>query len=233
MTPYDWSTDNSLTYVDNGTTYVDNSTAATTMGFDVINITNTAGTANQWVTIPAEAIKSFKLRYNAYYDDQSQRNYNKPRQYKQKKTIPEAAFAPLQRRPPPRNFNKYINASDLLEEFIRYAGDAGVRQGEVLALPLDLFVKWLIIRACEEDEEEPNVTLELGPAPQPRCLGCQQFMRRGTPLPLHGQRCATHLFNREKAQRPDARQTSQRRVPRTGRARIPRSLQGRRQVPAQ
>jgi hypothetical protein len=98
---------------------------------------------------------------------------------------------------PPAGFNKYVNASDLLEEFIGFLGDEKVRQSEVMGLPIELFIKWLVIRACEEDGEEPNTILEL-PAPksQPRCLGCQRFMRRGTEFPLHGRRCATHLFAR-------------------------------------
>lgn len=105
---------------------------------------------------------------------------------------------PPRRLPPPRAFNPYISASDLLEEFIGFVGTEGVRQRDVLALPIDLFVRWLIIRACEEDQEEPNVTLDLpAPPPQPRCLGCQRFMARATPLPLHGQRCASLYFDRE------------------------------------
>lgn len=103
----------------------------------------------------------------------------------------------IKRRPAPLEFNKYINASDLLEEFIRYCGEQGVRQREMLELPVDLFIKWLIIRACEADKEEPNVTLEL-PAPkrQCRCLGCGKFMRRGLALPMHDPRCYNFYFVR-------------------------------------
>lgn len=100
-------------------------------------------------------------------------------------------------RRPPEGFNRYINASDLMEEFIGYLAGEGVRQREVLGLPLDLFIKWLIIRACEEDREEPNVTLALPARPaQPRCLGCQRFMALQTRLPLHGPACAGRYFER-------------------------------------
>ena len=102
------------------------------------------------------------------------------------------------RRPPPREFNRYINASDLLEEFIAWVGSQGIRQSEFADLPVDLFIKWLVIRACEEDQEEPNVVLELpSPAKQPRCLGCQQFMPRTAEIPLHGPKCAEMHFNRQ------------------------------------
>lgn len=105
---------------------------------------------------------------------------------------------PPRRLQPPREFNRYINASDLMEEFIGYLNTVGVRQGEVMDLPVELFIKWLIIRACEEDQEEPNVSLEL-PArrtPQPRCAGCQRFLRRDTKLALCGPACATLAFER-------------------------------------
>lgn len=111
--------------------------------------------------------------------------------------LSDDTLAPPGRLAPPREFNPYINASDLLEEFIRFAGVEGVRSGDVLGLPIEAFVKWLVIRACEQDQEEPNVTLEL-PArrPQPRCLGCQRFMPRSTRMPLHDDRCAGRYFAR-------------------------------------
>lgn len=105
---------------------------------------------------------------------------------------------PAPRRPAPKDFNKYINASDLLEEFIRYLGTQRVRSNEVLKLPLDLFVKFLIIRACEEDQEEPNVTLELPKRERaPHCLGCGRFMRKDCPVQFHDPRCAQFYFTRQ------------------------------------
>lgn len=100
------------------------------------------------------------------------------------------------RLPAPLEFNRYLNASDLLEEFIAWLGTEGVRQGEVMDLPLDLFVKWVIVRACEQDDEEPNVALDVPRRPQPRCLGCQRFMPRRARVPLHGPRCAERHFAR-------------------------------------
>lgn len=98
---------------------------------------------------------------------------------------------------PHEGFNKYVNASDLLEEFIAFLGTEGVRKGEIMALPVELFIKWLVIRACEVDREEPGVVLTLpAPRPQPRCLGCGRWMARATPLPLHGARCASWHFAR-------------------------------------
>ena len=89
----------------------------------------------------------------------------------------------------PREFNTYINASDLLDEFIRFLGTEGVKQGEVMDLPLELFIKWLIVRSCEADGEEPP--LQLPPVkkclakPQPRCVKCQRYMRKEIVVPLH------------------------------------------------
>lgn len=121
-----------------------------------------------------------------------------PAQWSISSLTPQPVTAPIDpaiRLSPPREFNKYINASDLLEEFIKWLGEQGVKQGEVMELPVELFIKWLIIKACEQDEEEPNVTLQL-PAPkkQPHCLGCGQFMAKSAPLALHAGLCADNYF---------------------------------------
>ena len=52
-----------------------------------------------------------------------------------------------------REFNKFVNSSDVLEAFIRDAGKAGVKQKEVFNLPIELFINWLIVRAAEKDGE--------------------------------------------------------------------------------
>jgi hypothetical protein len=54
-----------------------------------------------------------------------------------------------------REFNEFINATDLMEEFIRFLGKYNVRQDEVLQIPVELFINWLVIKACEKDREEP------------------------------------------------------------------------------
>lgn len=101
------------------------------------------------------------------------------------------------RRAPPTEFNKYINGSDLLEEFIGFLGEHKVKQGEVLQLPLDLFIKWLIIQACEKDGEIAPVTLQLPSGRRSvRCIGCQQYMPKLTQLPVHSPICANFYFER-------------------------------------
>jgi hypothetical protein len=91
----------------------------------------------------------------------------------------------------PREFNKYVNASDLLEEFIRYLGTQGVRQREIRDMPIDLFIKWLVIRACEEEQEEPGVVLALPePRKQPRCIQCSRFMAFESLIPFDRAQCA-------------------------------------------
>jgi len=117
-------------------------------------------------------------------------------------TIPTApqivSTPPDPRLPAPLAFNRFINASDLLEEFIKWLGGQGVRQREVFQMPMEFFIKWLILRACEQDGETPNVTMPALPAPrhQPRCLGCGRFVTKATPLVLHSERCASFYFRR-------------------------------------
>lgn len=99
---------------------------------------------------------------------------------------------------PPPGFNRYVNASDLLEEFLAWLKTERVRSREALALPIDLFIKWLIIRACEEEQQPPNVTLQLPPPrQQPRCLGCGQFMRLDARVAFHSAVCASWYFARQ------------------------------------
>jgi hypothetical protein len=52
-----------------------------------------------------------------------------------------------------REFNKFVNSSDVLEDFIRDVGKLGVKQKDVFSLPIELFINWLIIRAAEKDGE--------------------------------------------------------------------------------
>lgn len=103
----------------------------------------------------------------------------------------------MARKPAPLEFNKYINTSDLLQEFIAFLGTQKVHKDEIMGLPIELFIKWLIIKACEVDNEEPNVTLALpAPQPKPRCLGCGRFVTKQLNPPLHNEACATMLFQR-------------------------------------
>jgi len=62
-----------------------------------------------------------------------------------------------------REFNKYINASDLLEEFIRDLGSFGVRQGDVLGVPVEFFINWLIHKAAQQDGDPPPEDLVFVP----------------------------------------------------------------------
>ena len=80
-----------------------------------------------------------------------------------------------------REFNKFINASDLLEQFIKDLGSAGIRQGEVLAVPIEAFINWIVHMAAEQDgdpvpDEVPKFPLEDWGKRHPRCKGCGRFI---------------------------------------------------------
>lgn len=84
-----------------------------------------------------------------------------------------------------REFSPYLNASDLLAEFVKYVGSLGVRREDVLHLPIHLFVSWLIIEAAERDGDarpEDVIPVEEDPAlleiRRPRCLACNRFIKR-------------------------------------------------------
>lgn len=86
-----------------------------------------------------------------------------------------------------REFNRYLNASDLLEEFIREVGRLGVRQHQVTEGLFGVFLHWLILRAADQDQEEapPGVFpvakhpgLLAAPSKVPRCRQCGRFVKR-------------------------------------------------------
>ena len=88
-----------------------------------------------------------------------------------------------------RDFNRFLNASDLLEEFIRDIGKLGARQNQVLNIPITVFIHWLIFKAAEQDGDPipKNVPrIETHIKKQPRCKYCQRFLSfRFEDLGLH------------------------------------------------
>lgn len=88
---------------------------------------------------------------------------------------------PQRGRYPPRDFNKYLNASDLLGEFFDYLATLGIKKRDINQINVKLFVAWLVIRAAEADgEAKPQaevLMLEDGvKKAKPRCRHCQRFI---------------------------------------------------------
>lgn len=80
-----------------------------------------------------------------------------------------------------RDFNRFINASDRIEEFIRFCGEQGVRSDEMLNLPVHLFIGWLVLEAAKQDKEPvPDIKLlpDLRARVYPHCPGCGRFVSR-------------------------------------------------------
>lgn len=84
-----------------------------------------------------------------------------------------------------REFSPQLNASDMLAEFVKYAGSLGVRREDVLHLPIHLFVSWLIIEAAERDGDDiPDDVVPVAMDPSlrqavcPRCLSCGRFIKK-------------------------------------------------------
>lgn len=58
-----------------------------------------------------------------------------------------------------REFNKYINSSDLLSDFIEDMGKLGATAEQVLNTPIQFFIRWLIYKSAESDGEESDESL--------------------------------------------------------------------------
>jgi len=73
-----------------------------------------------------------------------------------------------------REFNKYINASDLLEHFITDMGKLGANQSNILSTPIEIFINWLILKAAQQDgdilPEQPKLIQK------PKCKLCGKFI---------------------------------------------------------
>ena len=80
-----------------------------------------------------------------------------------------------------REFNRYMNASDLLEAFIGDLGKANIKQGEVLAIPIEMFINWIIHKSAEQDGDDiPQdiPSLEDHRYKHPRCKCCGKYIRK-------------------------------------------------------
>jgi hypothetical protein len=85
-----------------------------------------------------------------------------------------------------REFNRYINASDVMEQFITYLQDKGVKQVDFLNLPIEVFINFMIIQAAQKDgdpipsdivppEIHPKL-IESSKQEIPRCKYCGKFI---------------------------------------------------------
>jgi len=80
-----------------------------------------------------------------------------------------------------RDFNSFVNASDKLEAFIKFCGAIGVRQSEMLDIPVKHFIAWLIVEAAKADGERPEEIAtfpDLRQHVHPRCVNCGRFLAR-------------------------------------------------------
>jgi hypothetical protein len=81
---------------------------------------------------------------------------------------------------PVRGFNKYLNASDLMEDFVRYCATQKITRREFQNLPISLFICWIILESAKADgdpTEESQLLLDqqkkthINPVHRCRCCG--------------------------------------------------------------
>lgn len=53
-----------------------------------------------------------------------------------------------------RDFNRFINGSDLVADFLETLAKLGTTQEQAAKAPLEMFIRWLIFKAAEHDHEE-------------------------------------------------------------------------------
>jgi hypothetical protein len=87
-------------------------------------------------------------------------------------------FPPVGDPRPPIGFNKFLNASDLVEEFIKWSRSKGIGGEEALGIPIELFVKYLVLEATKADESPEQELLALPSPTLIRCVKCGRFMKR-------------------------------------------------------
>lgn len=103
---------------------------------------------------------------------------------------------------PARDFNVFMNASDRLEDFVRFCGQHGVTQDEMMHLPINLFVGWLVLEAAKADREpEPddiNLIPDLRRIKKPRCISCGRFITKAKKV-AKVEYCSTKCFEAQMA----------------------------------
>jgi hypothetical protein len=157
------------------------------------SITTTNGTSN-YIFASSNGSTTTRL----YVSPQLYQNYNIPLGLEAKIKLPNGAILEVQKdgsysindkgvitviRPPAqRNFNTYLNASDRLEEFIKYCGELGLKQDELLNLPINSFIMWLILESAKADQEPTPDDVKLLPSllkqKYPRCIQCNKFISK-------------------------------------------------------
>lgn len=60
-----------------------------------------------------------------------------------------------------REFNRYLNGSDLLEDFIHYCAEQKITKKDFSELPISLFIYWLIVKAAEADGDPVDEVVPL------------------------------------------------------------------------
>lgn len=84
-----------------------------------------------------------------------------------------------------REFNPYVSCSDIMEQFIGLCGKLGLKRQQLLQLPVELFIRFLILEAAKKDGEIPptapleqHPALQAGRALRARCGRCGRFVRK-------------------------------------------------------
>jgi hypothetical protein len=81
------------------------------------------------------------------------------------------------------DFNPFLNAADLIEEYIQELVPQGIRQDEVLHLEIEKFIFWLVHKAAEKDNDPIPQDIPRLPDLRriktlPRCGYCARFIRK-------------------------------------------------------
>ncbi len=82
-----------------------------------------------------------------------------------------------------RDYNRFIDGSSLLEEFIKDCGIAGIKQSEFMNITIEVFIHWLIYKAALKDDDPlPEGVYAPGKHPEttklkwPHCRSCGKFI---------------------------------------------------------
>ena len=82
-----------------------------------------------------------------------------------------------------RDYNKFIDGSSLLEDFIKDCGIAGIKQSEFMDITIEVFIHWLIYKAAlKDDDPVPDGVYAPGKHPEttkmkwPHCMSCGRFI---------------------------------------------------------
>lgn len=109
------------------------------------------------------------------------------------------SFLKRLRKTPPLEFNQFVNASDVLENFIQFCENESINLNDFKKLPIELYIIWLVQEAEKADDinsDDGSLKKLTKQIKNPKCVNCGKFIekRRATYTTTCSEECVESLI---------------------------------------